>query len=72
MILWHVVSYIDGTRIRFELYKTKTSAIKNAYKRITRDCYDRALVLTENTEVSIPGIRIKEYLDLRRDEKYEI
>ena len=51
MIYYHVISCVNGTEgTVFQAYKTKASAIKNAYKRFKSSCYNCVLVWIENTE----------------------
>lgn len=65
MILWHVTSCVNGTAgTVFQAYKTKASAIKNAYKRIKSGCYNCVMVWTENTDEPTEN---KMYLNLWRD-----
>lgn len=65
MIYYNVVSCVNGTMgTAFQAYKTKASAIKNAYKRIKSGCYNCVLVWVENTEQPKSNTML---LDLWRD-----
>lgn len=51
MIYYNVVSCVNGTTgTVFQAYKTKTSAIKNAYKRLESGCYNCVFVWVDDIE----------------------
>lgn len=64
MVYYKVVSCVNGTTgTVFQAYKTKASAIKNAYMRLKSGCYNCVRIWVENTEQPKSNTIL---LDLRR------